>query len=564
VKSNYDAVVIGTGFGGSVTACRLAQAHFSVGVLERGRRYDVNPFPRDWRDPANGWLWQIGQGLFDLKLSSQMMVIEGAGLGGGSLIYANVHLRAPQEVFKRNWPAGYSRAALDPFYDLVAYMLDINPITTSTHFKGQYPASGGLPPKTAMMQRVARAMGQSEQFCYPTIAVDFSTPNAPHMNKFKAEQRGCNYCGECDIGCNIHAKNTLDFNYLKVAQDRGAEIATQCEAIRIEPVLDRYKVTFKDHAHAGQLAEVTGKYVFVCGGAVNSTELLLRCRDHYNTLPNLSERLGYNYSGNGDFLAFAFNTTDGFLPSVGPTITTGILYSRTDGGADNWFILEEGGYPKEIGGLLQVLNPKNSLLKDIGSLSRIELENLFKISPAAATAHPAADHSAVFLAMGRDHANGRISLHPLTLGIEIEWDLKSNMALYTAEERFVQALAKAMGGEAAFNPFWSHVHLPVSVHNLGGCPLGDTINQGVVDANGEVFKYPGLFVLDGAAIPTAIGANPSHTIAAVAERNIQAAIQKYGSDKGWCAPETSLAKPVRDPLSDLVVPPGGTPALGSR
>jgi cholesterol oxidase len=559
MKANYDAVVIGTGFGGSVAACRLAQAGLTVGVLERGRRYDTNPFPRDWTNPANGWLWQVGQGLFDVKHFAQMMVVEGAGLGGGSLIYANVHLRAPREVFSQGWPAGYSRQALDRYYDLAAYMLDINPITESKHFQAQYPASGGLPPKTAWMKAVAATMGRSQQFCYPNIAVDFNEPDVPHRNKFNAEQRGCTYCGECDIGCNVHAKNTLDFNYLKLAQDHGADLGIQCEAIKITPVTNGYDVTFRDHTAGGRLTTVTGKHVFVCAGAVNSTELLLRCRHQYGTLPNLSPRLGYNYSGNGDFLAFAFNTKDAVMPSVGPTITTGIVYSRNDHGADNWFIFEEGGYPQEVGGLLQAINPKNGLFKDLANLSRLGLEDLLASSGATANPHPEADRSAVFLAMGRDHADGRISLHALSHSLEIEWNLASNEPLYDAEQRFAEAFAQTAGGEAAFNPFWKLLHLPVSVHNLGGCPLADTPAQGVIDANGEVFNYPNLFVLDGAAIPVAIGANPSHTIAAVAERNIRIAIRRFIGNAAWEAPEFRLARPIQDPLP--VIPPRGTPPL---
>jgi cholesterol oxidase len=561
MKANYDAIVIGTGFGGAVAACRLAQAKMSVGVLERGRRYDTNKFPRDWNNPANGWLWQVDQGLFDLKHFSQMMVIEGAGLGGGSLIYANVHLRAPQEVFDRGWPAGYSRVALDPYYNLVAYMLDINPITASKHFAATLPGSLGLPPKTLLMKKMADAMGRSAQFCYPNIAVDFNEPDVPHLNKFGIEQRGCTYCGECDIGCNVHAKNTLDFNYLKVAQDKGAEISTQCEATLIEPAAGGYKVTFKDHTAGGQLDVVQAKYVFVCGGAVNSTELLLRCRDQYGKLSNLSSRLGHNYSGNGDFLAFAFNSTAPYVPSCGPTITTGIVYSRKDGNADNWFIFEEGGYPKEISALLQVLNPAHGIFKDLKVFSRVALEKLLHQSGARPAEQADADRSAVFLAMGRDQADGVISLHPLTKHLEIEWNLKSNQPLYDVEERFSRVLADKMAADAIFNPFWQLLHLPASVHNLGGCPLGDTPATGIVDPNGEVFNYPGLFVLDGAAIPVAIGANPSHTIAAVAERNIETAIRKYTIHKTWTAPEAAFAKPIDDPLSDVKIPPGGVSPL---
>lgn len=562
MKAHYDAIVIGSGFGGSVAACRLAQANFSVAVLERGRRYDEkqNFFPRNWDNPTKGWLWQFGQGLFDVRHFAQMMVVQAAGLGGGSLVYANVHLRAPQAVFDQGWPAGYSRVALDNYYDLVAYMLDLNAITASRHFTAAYPASNGLPPKTAMMQQVAGAMNRSAQFCLPNIAVDFGPPKVPHLNKFGATQAGCNYCGECDIGCTIHAKNTLDFNYLKIAEDKGAEVSTLCEATQIEPAASGYRVTFTDHNRGGQVATAEAKCVFVCAGAVTSTELLLRCRDQYHTLPRLSPQLGSRYSGNGDFLAFAFNTGKPFMPSVGPTITTGIVYSRKDGNSDNWFIFEEGGYPKEIGGLLQVLNPKNGFLKDVGTISKAELENLLRRTGVLARTHPEAEHSAVFLAMGRDHADGRISLGPLH-GLEIEWNNQSNGPLYEAEEQFARAVAKQMSGEAAFNPFWRLLRLPVTVHSLGGCPLGDTVERGVANADGEVFNYPGLFVLDGAALPVAIGANPSHTIAAVAERNIEVAIRRYRNDPLWRAPETALAKRIDDPLSDVVVPVSGTAPL---
>jgi cholesterol oxidase len=550
MRANCDAIVIGSGFGGSVAACRLAQAGCSVVVLERGRRYDTNPFPRNWNDPADGWLWQVRQGLFELKHFSQMMVIQGAGLGGGSLIYANVHLRAPQEVFAQDWPAGYSRQMLDPYYDLVAYMLDIKPITASKY--------RGLPPKSELMSRMAQAMGRAAQFCYPNIAVDFGEPEKPHVNKFGAQQEGCRFCGECDIGCNFHAKNTLDFNYLKIAQDKGAEINTQCEVTQIEPIPGGgYIVRFLDHRADSQPEQLQAQFVFICAGAVNSTELLLRCRDQYGTLPDLSPRLGSNYSGNGDFLAFAFNTREAFSPSEGPTITSGIVYARKDGAADNWFILEEGGYPKEVGSLLQVLNPKNGLLKDIELVSRLQLDEILRRSAMRPGSCPEAEHSAVFLAMGRDRANGRLLLHPLTFALDIQWEVDSNRPLYGAEESFVNALATKMGGDAAFNPFWQRLSLPVTVHNLGGCPLADSPSQGVVNGDGEVFGYSGLFVLDGASIPVAIGANPSHTIAAVAERNVETFIRRIKAEPNWQAPERKLATLVTDPLSEITIPPGG-------
>ena len=554
MRPAYDAIVIGSGFGGSVAACRMAQAGFSVGVFERGRSYESNRFPRDWNNPSNGWLWSVEQGLFDIKPFQEMTVIQSAGLGGGSLIYANVHLRAPDEVFARGWPRGYTRAVLDPYYDLVAYMLDINPITKSSHL--------GLPTKTRLMGDVARDLKRDQQFCYPNIAVDFGPPEVSHRNKFGAEQRGCNFCAECDIGCNVHAKNTLDFNYLTVARSNGAEIETQCEVLRIEPSAGEYNynVSFKDHRNGGQPGECKAKYVFVCAGAVNSTELMLRCRDVYRTLPDLSTRLGHGYSGNGDFLAFAFNTKQQFKPSEGPTITTGIVYSRADAGFDNWFIFQEGGYPKEIGGLLQLLNPKRSLFREAEVLTRDAFHEAFRSASAgkAGFPDPKSDNTAIFLAMGRDLANGIVELDSISSDLKIKWDTPSNLPLYSAEGRFSSDIADAMGGSVAMNPLWRLFHIPVSVHNLGGCLMADSSDAGVTDPNGEVFGYPNLFILDGSILPKATGVNPSHTIAAVAERNIETAIRRLKANDKWRAPDAANATPIIDPLMSIVIPPGGT------
>jgi cholesterol oxidase len=553
----YDAIVIGTGFGGSVAACRLAQAGLKTGVFERGRRYDDNPFPRDWNNPTKGWLWQVEQGLFDVRPFQEMTVVQSAGLGGGSLIYANVHLRALDAVFKQGWPSVYNRAALDPYYDLVAYMLDINPIQKSPR---------GLPDKTQMMRAAADKLHRTEQFCYPNIAVDFG-PDDVHKNKFGVNQRGCNYCGECDIGCNYHAKNTLDLNYLAIAAAKGVDIATQAEVTRVEPSSGGgYKVVFTNYAAGGRSEESEARLVFVCAGAVNSTELLLKCRDYYRTLPNLSARLGYGYSGNGDLLALAFNTSTPFKPSNGPTITTGIVYDRKDEGVNNWFIFEEGGYPKEIGKLLQLLNPRGNFFADATVLTYGGLQRQIKsaATKTVGTTDPASENTAVFLAMGRDLANGVIKLHPITHGLSIEWDVPSNLPLYDAETRLATDIAKAMGGDVAMNPLWSILHIPVSVHNLGGCVMADSPAAGVTDANAQVYGYPGLFVLDGGNLPAATGVNPSHTIAAVAERNVEAAIRQFTGNSQWSAPEKARTVHIIDPLTNLSIPSGGTLATTTQ
>lgn len=548
IRPSYDAIVIGTGFGGAVAACRLAQAGLSVLVLERGRRYDINPFPRNWNNPFDGWLWSSERGLFDVKLCQEMTVVQAAGFGGGSLIYANVQMRAPTAVFDHGWPRGYNRAALDPYYDLVAYMLDINPVPKSS-----------MPTKSRLMEVAARSLGRSDQFCFPNIAVDFGAPGIEHPNKFGVTQRGCTSCGECCIGCNFHAKNTLDLNYLAIAGSKGADIATSCEVFKIEPLATGYKVSFKDHANNEQETEISARYCFVCAGAINSTELLLRCRDLHGTLTKLSPRLGDNYSGNGDFLAFAFNTREPFDPSEGPTITTGVVYDRTDDGFRNWFIFEEGGYPKEIGTLLQLLNPHFGLFRTVEILAKDGLLNAFRaLGGKVGAADRITDNTAIFLMMGRDLADGEIRLHPRTSELNIKWKVRPNMDLYEAERRLTTDFATAMGGNVAMNPLWRLFRIPATVHSLGGCLMADTREAGVTDANGEVYEYPGLFVLDGAILPSATGVNPAHTIAAVAERNIEVAIRRFTGNQKWRAPEAAVAKPIIDPLGSVTIPSGGT------
>ncbi|MBU8895155.1 GMC family oxidoreductase [Corallococcus sp. M34] len=560
----YDCLVIGTGFGGAVAACRLAQAGLSVRVLERGRRYPKNSFPRDWSNPLNGWLWQHAQGLFDVKLMPGMSMVQAAGYGGGSLIYANVHLRPPAETFASGWPEGYGRAELDPYYDLVAYMLDLQPITAR---------AGELPIKTRRMREVARSLGREAQFFHPDLAVNFTPARETVLNKFNVPQEGCNLCGECDIGCNVHAKNTLDLNYLAVAEQRGAEVTTQAEVTRIEPLSLGYRVTYTDHATGGVPRSVDARRVFLCAGAVNTTELLLRCRDDWGTLPRLSERLGCRYSANGDFLAFAFDTREMWDPAQGPTITTSLVVDQGQGADKTWFLFQEGGHPSQIAGLMHLMAPghdasvpSDALQAELVKALRLRSRDLAAIDAQAGR------FQAVFLAMGRDKGNGKLSLAPLTRELKVKWDVPGNLPLYRTQEQLCEDVARALGGRAAYNPLWSRLHIPVSVHNLGGCAMAEEPAYGVLTPDGEVHGHPGLYVLDGAALPASTGVNPSSTIAAVAERNVERAIRVARGAPTWTAPERAPAPftsalratpprvvPRIDPMASVVIPKEGTP-----
>jgi cholesterol oxidase len=463
-----------------------------------------------------------------------------------------VHLRPIDEVFARGWPAGFSRRTLDPYYDLVGYMLDIKPITRAQV----------MPPKTLLMKAMADKLGRAEQLCYPNIAVELDTPEGEiRPNKFGVDQSGCIHCGECDIGCNVHAKNTLDLNYLALAERAGADVGTQCEVWKIAPGAGGgYVVSYRDHAAGGEERTVSAEKVFVCAGAVGSTELLLRCRDQHGTLPAIGDRLGMGYSGNGDFLAAAYGTEQPFEPSRGPVITTGLVFDRGQDDDNVWFILQDGGFPKQVAAFAQLLAPGADWLRGVASMLRDDLERAFGGLARTVLGQPSpdgADNTALFLAMGRDRADGRIKLAPFTHTLRVDWDVDRNLPLYEGAARLVTDVANALGGEVELNPFWKRLHLPVSVHNLGGCVMSDDPTLGVTSDLGEVYNYPGLYVLDGAILPAATGVNPSSTIAAVAERNIERIIRSHLKDPAWSAPERVKAEPIDDPVGAIRVPKGG-------
>jgi len=493
-------------------------------------------------------LWHEG-GAYDVKALNDILVVQAAGYGGGSLIYANVQMRPPADLFDDGWPRGLTRSTLDPYYDLVAHMLDIRPIEPD-------PAIGDVPTKTRLMEDAATRLGRGAQLFRPNIAVRFEGAGEPLTpNKFGALQSGCLHCGECDIGCNVGAKNTLDLNYLAVAESMGADVGTGCEVTRVAPAEAGFELRFRDREEDGRERVVAARHVFLCLGAVNTTELLLRCRDQHGTLPRLSPRLGSRYSANGDFLALGLDASPPFRGTHGPTITTACIFDRRDGDRRIWFAVEDGGYSTYLAHLLPLLSPTR-------------LARLFGQELEARLAHHAdglvskleheGDATALLLVMGRDSANGTIELvHPFHR-LHVRWDTPANLPLYAAETAACQELVTALGGRLWLAANWRLLGQPSAAHNLGGCVMAEREQDGVVDSYGNVFGYPGLYVLDGAIIPVAVGANPSHTIAAVAERCIEAAIRQLPGRERWRAPEAEEAVTLAPPEDRVSIPPEGT------
>lgn len=521
MRERFDVVIIGSGFGGAVTACRLAQAGRSVLVLERGRRWAGADFPRAIGQVSSEAFWDDREHLGFLQYAafSSVDVIMGAGVGGGSLHYFNVNVRADGSVFDDGrWPAAITRGVLEPYYDLALRMLESAPLRPP-------PGRTKLPERTTLFMDAARAAG------YPTELVPIAVyTGEPRVHPtLGLAQNPCTYSGNCFFGCDIGAKGSLDRNYLLLAEKHHAEVRPLHRVDSITRVSDGgYDVGFRLLGGGDSVRERTGTVhgsnVVVAAGALGSTHLLLHCRDRVRSLPDLSEQVGRRFSLNGEYLlGFARGTESRSDPGLGPPITaratvrtgSGVMTIEDLGLPDQLMWYLDGALPPSLGKLRSLgalgLEYVRSTLGRGGSGGRVSLglQNLI--------AGGRSSHMLPFLGMGVDSSDGRIRL--TERGLDIAWDRRSNRALYAELEKAMRAMSERAGGRFERSPLhrWP-LRKVLTAHPLGGCAMGDDPASSVVDDRGQVWGHPGLFVVDGSMLPTALAVNPSLTIAALAER----------------------------------------------
>lgn len=554
---HFNAVIVGSGFGGSVMAYRLAEAGLSVCLLERGKPYPPTSFPRSpYKMKNNFWDPSAGlHGMFNIWSFSGLGSVISSGLGGGSLIYANVLIRKDEKWFVHedlkhggyeDWPV--TRADLDPHYDRVEKMLGAQ----------RYPFSDppyDRTPKTVAFKAAAEQL--ELDWHLPNLAVTFANPGERPVpgepikeafgNLHGRTRYTCRLCGECDIGCNFGSKNTLDYNYLSAAQMlHGADIRTCCEVRAFEPprrVGEAYTIHYVQHdpdpAREGQpvdtdalpLHMVTADRLILSAGTFGTTFLLLKNR---SVLPHISRRLGTRFCGNGDLLTFAVRCADMAtgkrVPRIidgatGPVITSTIrLPGREDGGEGRGFYIQDAGYPQFVNWMLQLADTPSALwewrrqlvqLVDKWLSGRPETDIGAEVSQAFGSCELSAGLLPL-LGMGRDIPNGHLKLRDGKL--DCDWAIRESKPYFNRVRQTMHAIAGAMGaGLFLDNPIW-YLNQVITVHPLGGCPMGRSDQEGVVDAYGQVFNYPGLYIADGSVMPGPVGANPSLTIAALADR----------------------------------------------
>ena len=510
----FDAIVIGSGFGGAVTASRLAERGLKILVLERGRTWTPSDYPSA---TGKDWVWNRHQperehGWIDLRVFNDVAVVQGAGVGGGSLAGASVAVEAAPQAFERGWPPEITVAELKPYYAKAGAMLGVQ----------QLP-DGQLTERFRLMRDGANAIGAGDRFRKLPLAVTFDpdwTYDRP--NPFAAEtsrrwtnphgrQQGtCIHCGNCIIGCGVQAKNTLDLNYLAAAERHGAQVRPLHLVSRIAPEAGGYRVHFT-HLAGGRRSpgDAWGRRVVLAAGSIGSTELLLRCRDEAKTLPALSPRLGEGWSSNGFLLRPAVHAGRVVSAARGPTATCAI--DAADGGVQ----VTDGGCPTAIGLALEQLAPSGVMRTIVRAFRQALCE--------AAKGRDPLDCAMPWSGQAADAATGRLHLEatwwtPVQYRLELQWDSGAAAAAVEAVGAVHRVLSAATGGTALAPPGWSGLNYLITPHPLGGCRMGRSAADGVVDHQGRVFGYPGLYVADGAIVPRALGVGPAHTIAALAER----------------------------------------------
>jgi cholesterol oxidase len=514
VERAYDAIVVGSGFGGGIAACRLAEAGRRVCVLERGRRFAPTDFIDD-PDDAPRLLWHKTfnpGGLFDVRLMKDVTVITAAGVGGGSLVYANVQLRARDDVFGDAWPAAIDRAELDPWYDLTEQALEPVPMPSDPPI-----------PKALTFEAAGRRAGR-EPDPLP-IAVYFG--DGPREHPFSGvRQNPCENLGRCDIGCPVNARNTVDITYVARAEQHGAQVFPLHMVETIEPPGregGNWRVRYS-HLGDGDDGAVEAPTLVLAAGTIGSPRLLMTNRKR---LPRLSPALGTRFSGNGDALGLAFDPQAGDVKGArndfGPVMTTKLDYPERQA------IIANGGLPPGYEAILEVARGVNVIrgwrrwlirLRRALVLAGISDQSMHPRELALHRPREPDRDSLIFLMMGRDAADGRMRLTPLFRRFDIRWDQSGSAQLFRDLEKSAHELADAADATLFYALEGGPVSTFATVHPLGGCPMADDPQRGVVDDTGRVHSYRGLHVLDGSIVPTSLGVNPSKTIAALAERGV--------------------------------------------
>jgi cholesterol oxidase len=575
----YDVLIVGSGYGGAVTAAGLAGCTtedgvpISVCVLERGKEYLPGMFPARLADVPRHVRFSTAdsaaprgtrEGLFDVRVGADVSAVVANGLGGGSLINAGV-MEEPCEAVLEDWPDTLGADLKGRYLREARALLGAQDNTISGH-------PGGWPAKTGALEALARSRFREARI----TAAMRAGPNPAGV-----ALEPCCLCGDCATGCNEGAKDSLDANLLVTAWSAGAEIYTGATVLRIERDSD---ATWRIHTvhtdrqlreRQGEPAQLKARHVILAAGTFGSTEILMRSQSE---ALEFSPRLGRGFSANGDALAVIYGQRDAVNAvsdenrdtddrNVGPTIT-GILDFRRKNGRGP--VVEEIAIP---GSLRRAFEETVTTVNALHSLAEADLTRHHPGEPRqdpCAVDGAAIRNTSIVVMMGDDGAAGALYLVDGAQGdgaVQVRWPALRDHPLYARQLRLLRRLVRVArtGGRVLPNPLWQV--LPeslqfifdakrgpaVTVHPLGGCAMGKSCADGVVSDIGLVYRrtaapegtdvWPGLAILDGSIVRRSLGINPALTIAALALRAVPRLRRQWGFEPPGTAKRAVLKRP---------------------
>ncbi|MDH5716449.1 MAG: GMC oxidoreductase [Spirochaetia bacterium] len=515
---DFDFAVIGSGFGGSVSALRLSQKGYSVIVIESGKRYESENFPKtNWSLRKFFWMPKLfAYGIQRIKIFKDVFVLAGSGVGGGSLVYCNTSY-IPPDIFFENKKVTQmgGRKTLLPFFNLVRKMLGVteNPQMTK---------------QDTLLYETAKEFKKEKTFQKTHVAVCFGPEKKiedPYFLGEGPDRAGCNFCGGCMVGCRYNAKNTLDKNYLFFAEKLGAKIMPETKVVKVLPLSENgsegYEVITNSTTGFMNLShkKIKVKSVVFAAGVLGNLELLLKMKEQ-KILPNLSENLGKDVRTNSEVLLGVKSKDNAADFTKGVSITSSVF-------PDEYTHIEPVRYSKgsDAMGLLAA-----SLLVDGGGRVPRALKFFVKIIKNPfdfiRVLNFVGFAKKVIILLVMQTKENKINIIRKR---KIIWPFKKILVSSSVRKdkiptyvpianEFARKLAKKMNGipsnaitEVLFN-------MPLTAHILSGCAMGKNSKEGVIDFQNKVFSYENMYICDGSVMPANPGVNPSSTIAALAER----------------------------------------------
>jgi cholesterol oxidase len=528
----YDYVIVGSGFGGSVSALRLTEKGYSVLVIEKGKRFKDSDFAKtNWNFWKYLWLPALrAHGILQITIMRGAMILHGAGVGGGSLGYANV-LEIPTEATFATpaWNTHLSWGQiLKPHFETARRMLGVAPNP------GQWTAD-------KILLDMARERGLEHTFRATDVGVYFGEPGLtvsdPYFDGEGPERAGCNMCGGCMVGCRYNAKNTLPKNYLYFAERKGARVVAESEVTNIRPSSPAngdggFEVSFRASTSflKGPVRQVHARHVIMAAGVVGTIKLLLKLRDELKSLPNLSPRVGHMVRTNSEALLGSLARDSKINYSEGLAISS--LYNH-----DEITRIEPVRYPD--GSSLMRFLAAPLVDTDVSIPVRILRFLGYAISHPLdfmkTLVLPGWAHNVTILLV-MQHADNRMRFQMgrsfFTLfrrGMVAEKEPGFEIhARVTDSHKMTRDFARRTNGIPLGSIGENLLDLPTTAHILGGAPIGTDAGEGVVDENFQVHNYPGMYIIDGSIMPANPGVNPSLTITALAEYAMSRIPEKEG------------------------------------